>query len=485
METGNGVLDAALDQLAAFCREQSLAGLRVAAAVSGGADSMALLRLLLLVQPQAGFRLSACHVNHGLRGESADRDEAFVRAECARLGVPLEVFCPPAEAVPAAPSEDWARQLRYGCFERLLSQGIDRVATAHTATDQAETLLFRLARGTGLHGAAGIRPVRGPYLRPLLGLTREETEGVCRALGQPWVTDETNQSDAYARNRLRHAALPALQAANAGAERNLARFCERAARADAYFARQAQALLTAARLSRPGPALPAGARYALAAGEGVWSLETLREADPLILSEGMRTLARRTRDLTEEDVQRLCALVRRGQGAVQLAGGVRLAVGEGVLWSAVCGDEAAFAPFAPRVFAPQQCARYPLPGGKMLKTWLHGPLFGEKTQHVHKKDLKNYADYARITTLHSTLVLRCRQPGDRYRPAGRGVSKPLRKWMNEAGIPPQWRDGLPVLADGSQVLWVWGAGFAEGLAPGPDSGQVLELREQKMEEVES
>lgn len=485
METRDTSLQNALAQLTAFCQAHPLAGLRVAAAVSGGADSMALLRLLLLVQPQAGFVLSACHINHGLRGAQADRDEAFVRAECARLGVPLRVFCAPAEAVPAAPSEDWARQLRYGCFERLLSGGIDRVATAHTATDQAETLLFRLARGTGLHGAAGIRPERGPYLRPLLGLTRAETEGVCRALGQPWVTDETNQSDAYARNRLRHAALPAMQAANAGAERNLARFCERAARADAYFVRQAAALLTAARVEGPGKALPAGARYALAAGEGVWALEPLCAADPLILSEGLRALAAHPQDLTEEDVQRLCALVRKGQGAVQLTGGVGLAAGGGVLWRTQAADAAAFAPFAPQAFAPEHTAQYPLPGGQMLKTRLCGPFFGEKTQHVHKKDLKNYADYARITTLHSALVLRCRQPGDCYRPAGRGVSKPLRKWMNEAGIPPSWRDGLPVLAAGSQVLWVWGAGFAEGLAPGPDSRQVLELREQKMEEVES
>lgn len=483
MRRPEDILADALAQTAGFCRSQQLTGLRVAAAVSGGADSMALLRLLLLVQPQVGFQLSACHVNHGLRGQAADRDEAFVRAECARLGVPLQVFSAPKEAVPDNASEDWARQLRYGHFESQLAQGIDRVATAHTATDQAETLLFRLARGAGLHGAAGIRPVRGAYLRPLLGLTRAETEAVCQALGQLWVTDETNHSDAYARNRLRHAALPALRGVNAGAERNLARFCERAARADAYFARQAAALLSAARRTSAA-GLPAGARYALAAGEGVWSLEPLRAADPLILAEGMRALAAQLQDLTEDDVQRLCALVECGQGAVQLTAGVGLAAKEGVLWRTSTAPPL-FCPFAARPFAPERCTQYPLSGGKMLKTRLCGPFFGEKTQHVHKKDLKNYADYVRITTLHSTLVLRCRQPGDRYHPAGRDGSRPLRKWMNEAGIPPQWRDGLPLLADGSQVLWVWGAGFAEGLAPGPDSVQVLELREQKMEEVES
>ena len=150
--------------------------LHLAAAVSGGADSMALLRILLALQPEFGFVLSACHVNHGLRGETADRDEAFVRAECARLGVPLRVFhaAEMADEVGLPPEhagEDWARRLRYACFARLCGEGIDAVATAHTANDQAETLLLRLARGTGLHGAAGIRPkarvlpaaIAGPY----------------------------------------------------------------------------------------------------------------------------------------------------------------------------------------------------------------------------------------------------------------------------------------------------------------------------------
>ena len=186
--------------------------LHLAAAVSGGADSMALLRILLALQPEFGFELSACHVNHGLRGESAHRDEAFVRAECARLGVPLRVFhAEELGPVPEHAGEDWARRLRYACFERLCREGIDAVATAHTANDQAETLLLRLARGTGMHGAAGIRPRRGPYLRPLLPLTRQDTESFCRAAGQRWVTDETNETDAYARNRVRRAALPARQ----------------------------------------------------------------------------------------------------------------------------------------------------------------------------------------------------------------------------------------------------------------------------------
>ena len=439
--------------------------LHLCAAVSGGADSMALLRVLLELREAFGYPLTACHVNHGLRGETADRDEAFVRAECARLGVPLTVFRPAdvGMAVPPHAGEDWARRLRYACFAQLLAGGIDCIATAHTATDQAETLLFRLARGTGLHGAGGIRPRRGCYLRPLLCLSRAETEAVCRSAGQQWVTDETNDTDAYARNRLRHSALPALESTNAAAVQNLARFCEKAARADAYLAAGAAKLLAAARL--PG-------------AEPAWQLTPLQAADPLLLETALHSLVAPVRDAEEKYVQLLCAVVRQGSGAVQLTGQVRFCAGNGCLRQEMLPDA------LPRQLesAPQQVPLLPekqpefrLRGGWKGKAELLTADFEEKIQVVHKKDLKNRADYARITTLYTGLVLRARQPGDRFRPAGRGLSKPLRKWMNEAGVPNELRDTLPLLASGSEILWVCGEGFADGLAPDTESRWILHL----------
>jgi len=140
-----------LQTVRGFCaRESLLEGRRqIALAVSGGADSMALLCLMRPLAEENGITLTVCHVNHGLRGETADRDEAFVREACARLGLPLRVFhAAELEAEVGRPQagEDWARRLRYACFGRLLAEGIDAVATAHTGSDQAETLLFRLAR---------------------------------------------------------------------------------------------------------------------------------------------------------------------------------------------------------------------------------------------------------------------------------------------------------------------------------------------------
>ncbi|MGN0706989.1 MAG: tRNA lysidine(34) synthetase TilS [Faecalibacterium sp.] len=489
---------AILDLVSDFCAQEDLltphrpgGPLQIAAAVSGGADSIALLYLLWAMEQQDPglLRLSACHVNHGLRGESADRDEFFVRSVCAELGVPLRVFHAAAlGSVPSHAGEDWARRLRYHCFARLRTEGIDRIATAHTATDQAETLLFRLARGTGLHGAGGIRPMREGFIRPLLCLTRAQTEACCRALGQPWVTDETNRSDAYARNRLRHGALPALRSANTEAERNLARFCEKAARADAYFARQARQLLETARRDARTAALPSGARYALVMGREVFALAPLQAADPLILESAMHLLASSLPNEDEADVQRLCALAVRGNGAAQLRRQVLWRAGRGVLWREIPPEEQA--PVPPLsvnlpVFRPGQTAEYHLPGGWRIKMELFPAWFPEKTHAVHKKDLKNVADYARITTLHSDLQLRSRKPGDRFRPAGRGISKELRKWMNEAGVPPLLRGSLPLLAAGSQVLWVCGEGFADGLAPDADSVWILRIDAQIKEDVES
>ena len=455
-----------------YCLREALltpgAPLHLAAAVSGGADSMALLLLLRQLQPEFGYVLSACHVNHGLRGCSADRDEAFVRAQCARLGVPLRVFCPQQladelGAPPQHPGEDWARHLRYACFARLCKEGIDAVATAHTANDQAETLLLRLARGTGLHGAGGIRPRRGCYLRPLLCLSRAETEAVCRAAGQSWVTDETNDTDAYARNRLRHGAVPALESTNAAAVQNLARFCEKAARVDAYLAAGAAKLLAAARL--PG-------------AEPAWQLTPLQAADPLLLETALHSLVAPVRDAEEKYVQLLCAVVRQGSGAVQLTGQVRFCAGNGFLRQEMLPDALPRQQeSAPQQvpFLPEKQPEFRLRGGWKGTAELLTADFEEKIQVVHKKDLKNRADYARITTLYTGLVLRARQPGDRFRPAGRGLSKPLRKWMNEAGVPNELRDTLPLLASGSEILWVCGEGFADGLAPDTESRWILHL----------
>ena len=239
-------------KLLAFCRQHGLfkPGDRVIAACSGGADSMALLLFLIRCRRQLSIRVLATHVDHGIRGEASRRDADFVRQFCRSHGIELFVYDAVREGVqiPDHPSEDWARRLRYGWFDTLARREEAKIATAHTLSDQAETILFRLARGTGVHGMAGIPARRGVYVRPCLCLTGAETAAYCRALGQSYVQDFTNETDDYARNRIRHHAMPALASANPAAERAIGRFCSQMQELDAWLSAEAAALLQAATL---------------------------------------------------------------------------------------------------------------------------------------------------------------------------------------------------------------------------------------------
>ena len=203
-----------------YIRERSLlrAGDRVAVAVSGGADSVALLRALLELRPALGIVLAVAHFNHGLRGEASDADAAFV-AELAKQRE-LEFFAARGNVRTHASAsklslEAAARQLRYRWFQQLArEQRLDAIATAHTLDDQAETVMLKFLRGAGTRGLAGIYPILNRenvrIVRPLLCVSRAEVEGYLAALGQEWREDESNRDRRFLRNRVRHELLPLL-----------------------------------------------------------------------------------------------------------------------------------------------------------------------------------------------------------------------------------------------------------------------------------
>jgi tRNA(Ile)-lysidine synthase len=207
----------------------------VLVALSGGADSVALLLGLHHLSGELGFQLRAAHLHHGLRGPDADRDLAFVRALCRRLRVPLAWRAIDARArmrERGLAGQAGLRTLRREFLVAAAAEsGAVAIATGHHADDQLETLLMRLARGTGLAGLGGIRPRRGRWIRPLLHATRSEIEDDLRAAGQPWREDRSNQDPAYLRNRLRGRAIPALVAAIGGPRRGGDRLARNAARA--------------------------------------------------------------------------------------------------------------------------------------------------------------------------------------------------------------------------------------------------------------
>src|SRR3989449_10833431 len=190
-------------------------GERVGVAVSGGADSVALLLLLLELQEKLGIVLSVVHFNHKLRGKASDADEAFVAKLAAKHGLDFHsasVYVAKKAKDERANLEDAARRARYDYFRALTESGVcKRIAVAHTADDQAETVLAHLLRGTGLAGLGGIHPVAGPIIRPLLRVRRSELRHFLRARKQTWREDATNRDTKKMRARIRKKLLPLLE----------------------------------------------------------------------------------------------------------------------------------------------------------------------------------------------------------------------------------------------------------------------------------
>lgn len=182
----------------------------VAVAVSGGADSIALLHALHSLKHELGITVVACHVNHNLRGEESMRDAQFVEDFCSINKIPVTFYSIEVKADKHESVEERARKMRYECFDKICNKLNAKLATAHTASDNAETVFLNILRGTGTKGLCGIPPVRDNIIRPLLRCTREEIENYCKENNLSFVTDSSNLSDDYTRNKLRHRLIPLL-----------------------------------------------------------------------------------------------------------------------------------------------------------------------------------------------------------------------------------------------------------------------------------
>ncbi len=261
--TGNRAPAAAL----ALERRLFTPGARVCVAVSGGADSTALLCALAEARAEMGLVLSVLHVHHGIRGAEADVDANFVQELAARLEAPctvVRVEAPVHAQRKKISLETAARALRYAEFARVLRAGhVDVVATAHTRDDQAETVLMKLLRGAWTEGLGGIHPTLvledgGPVVRPMLAVRRAEVEAYLRARGQAWREDLSNSDPAHTRNRVRQELLPVLRQYNPVVEEQLARMAALARDEEAYW--QAEVARLAPMLLLPGRPVRGGGR---------------------------------------------------------------------------------------------------------------------------------------------------------------------------------------------------------------------------------
>lgn len=421
---------------------------RVLVLLSGGADSVCLLHVLVrLLGPG---QVQALHVHHGLRA-AADGDERFCRHLCRDLGVELHL-----EPVQLAEGnvEARAREARYAAAERVRAgAGLDLIATGHTASDQAETILYRLVSSPGRRALLAMEPRRGRLVRPLLGVWREETQAYCRAAGLGWREDESNEDRRLARGLLRHEVLPLLRRVNAAADRNIVATGAELRDEAAVLDRVADEAL---RRTGAGGAPPAV------------DLSRLGAEPPPVRRLVLRRLAEAAAGspvpLGPDDaraIERLAA--RGGSGAVDLGGGLRATVEYGMVRFGQATPEEVPLP-----------AVLPVPGSCRFGEWevRSGPGPRDGQAGVGSVD-DPVLDAER---LGAALTVRAWRDGDRMQPLGLEGTKSLQDLFGDRKVPRSVRRTLPVVEAGGEIAWVAGVAVSERFRVRPGTTKTVRLR---------
>ena len=411
-------------------------------AVSGGADSMYLLERLR----QLGYPVAAAHFDHGLRGDDSARDAAFVREYCLARDIPF--VCGAGDTASYAREnrlgiEEAARELRYAFLDSAADElGAAVIATAHTADDNAETILLRLARGAGLKGLGGIPPVRGRIVRPMLGVTRAEVEDYLRERGVSHVEDATNAEDEYARNRVRHHVIPALRAENPALAETIARTARLLREDEDYLDGLARVFLEK---KTDGDTLPTEALLAL-------PRPVARRVVRLMAGE----------KTTLGQTERILALARDG-GSADIPG-MRVTVSEGKLRFGTQGSTS----------MPERIVR---PGDELILPEAGLLLRCDKIDVFPGVVYKSFNTfYTSCEKIRGPIRVTSRRPGDSYRPAGRGCTKTLKALFMENDVPTWERDRIPILRDDEGILGVYGMPAAERAAAGPGDTDIICLK---------
>lgn len=398
-----------LNKLQLFITEQELVqpGEEVVCAVSGGADSVALLFALYLLKEKLQIRLSAAHFNHHLRGAESDQDQAFVEEFCSRYDIPLYKGGAAVETGPKG-LEAAARDARYGYLKTLPG----RIATAHTADDNAETVLMHLIRGTGLKGLGGIAPKSGKLIRPMLTVTRQDVMAFLQEWNLPHVEDQSNHTDQFLRNRLRHHVMPLLNRENPRLAENVSAMAMQLRQEEHYLSRQVE--LTD-------------------------RVSVLREMDPALRNRALESFLRQqgVKEPQREQIQLLKCLVFSNNPSARGAFPGRVTIGR---------------EYDRLLRLPQEKAPETTElalGSQKLPQW-------KLEIHVSRAQSLEQGKTVFTVQPEGKIVVRSRLPGDRIRlPGG---SKTLKKLFIDEKIPAWERPFLPVLADEKGVLAVVGIG---------------------------
>ena len=432
-------------------------GDRVIVALSGGADSCALLHFLHSLREEYALTLTAVHIHHGIRGQEAERDAAFAEAFCRGLGVLFHLYrrdVPQIAAERGMGLEECGRAVRYEILAQEAEECGGRIATAHTLSDSVETVLFHIIRGCSVAGLRGIPPVRGNVIRPLILCQREDIERYCAANGISYVTDSTNYSTDYTRNRIRLALLPLLREMNPSVVDAISRLSDCAAQDDTYL--QARAEEAAAAL------LSSGERSALPLEN-----EALMGRALVILCEKKCGISPEYRHVAAME-----RCLREGKGSVNLPDDMRFTVKNGIV---------VFEKIRKKTPEPDELSTWRreiaageiiTPGGQKIILQVTDKNKYENIRKIFENVFQNALDYDKI----KAASFRFRQNGDTFRPYGRGCRKSLKKLFNEQRIPVEMRASLPMIECGGEIAWIDGCGVAEGFEVTAHTTRVLVIR---------
>lgn len=403
----------------------------VIAGISGGADSVCLLFMLLKLQKELGFALMAVHVNHGIRGAEAERDEAYVKRLCRQWNVRLKVY---RENVPAyakehgMTEEEAGRDIRRTCFCKVLKEwGGTKIALAHHENDNVETLLWNLCRGTGIRGLGGIAPVNDVWIRPLLCVKRREIESYLKKRGISYCTDTTNADRRYMRNRIRMDVIPYLEdCVNTESVSHMGKTMERMYELEQYILEEVGQYKESCTGWKNG-------RRIIRQTEYTKIPKALRDN---VLHEILCETAGRRKDIEEVHVQMLRDLFTKQVGKrINLPYGVTaIRTYEGVRFeknipeASYAGDENEL--FSIRVFDRE-------PGNVT---------FPEKI----------YTKWFDYDIIKNTVKIRHRIAGDSIVINRYGGRKKLKQYFTDQKVPQEDRDKIWIAADGDEVLWIVG-----------------------------
>ena len=426
------------EQIQAYMQEYHMvnAGDTVLAGVSGGADSVCLLLVLLELRERLKFSVRVIHVEHGIRGASARRDEAFVEALCKEKDVPYVCYhydVPQLAREKGVSLEEMGRNLRYEAFaEEAAKCEPCKIAVAHNQNDNAETMLHNLVRGAYAAGLSGIAPVRGNIIRPLLGVSRQEIEQYLTKHKQGYCTDETNTELVYTRNRIRHEVLPILTQINPAAVAHMARTAEHLREMQGYVMEQT------AQVEQNVVEWQSGAAHI--------KTEKLQNVPKLLQTqlfyEIVTRLAGSRKDITEVHMEALMGLQEKQVGReLTLPYGLKaVREYEGICITAV----------QPETDRQERDREEPLSESGDFST--------EVTEcsgiwkEIPKKKYTKWFDYDKIK---DNLCVRSRRAGDYFRLED-GRTKKLKQYFIDEKIPKEQRNRILLVADGSHIVWIVG-----------------------------